>query len=92
MESLQQIGAVLLVLGLLGTALWFLKRKKLAGFELGSRGGRRLQVLERISLGPQHALCLVRIDDRHVVVTTSPASCRIVEMEPEIETIAGVKC
>jgi flagellar biogenesis protein FliO len=84
-ESLQQIGAILLVLGLLGSALYVLKKKKFAGFDAGLRGGRRLHVLERISLGPQHTLCLVRVDGRVVMVTTSPASCQISEIEPGIE-------
>lgn len=83
MESLQQIGAILLVLGLLGSALYFLKKKKLGGFDIGPRAGRRLQVLERISLGPQHAVCLVRIDDKTMLITTSPASCQVSQMEAE---------
>jgi flagellar biogenesis protein FliO len=80
MESLQQIGAILLVLGLLGSALYFLKKKKLAGFDAGLRGGHRLHVLERVSLGPQHTLCLVRVDERIVMVSTSPASCQVSEL------------
>lgn len=82
MESLQQIGAILLVLGLLGSALYFLKKKKLAGFNPGFSGGRRLHVLERVSLGPQHTLCLVRVDEKVVMVTTSPGSCQVSQIEP----------
>ncbi|MCU1260113.1 MAG: hypothetical protein JWO80_2998 [Bryobacterales bacterium] len=85
MESLQQIGAILLVLGLLGSALYVLKRKKLAGFagDLRFGGERRLQVLERVSLTPQHTLCLVRVGERVVMVATAPGNCHFAECVPE---------
>jgi flagellar biogenesis protein FliO len=82
METLQQTGAVLLVLILLGAAVYVLKRKNLTLFNRvpGFGGGeRRLQVVERVSLGPHHTLCLVRVGERTVLVTTSPASCHIAE-------------
>ena len=29
---------------------------------------RRMHVIERVVLGPGHALCLVRVDDREVLI------------------------
>ncbi len=81
MEDLQQTGAILLVLGLLASALYVLKKKKLAGLGGDARFGveRRLQVLERVILTPQHTLCLVRVGDRVVMVTTAPGNCQVTE-------------
>ncbi len=78
---------VLLVFALLGGLLWFSKRRGLASFSMGSfpkgfgRGGnaRRLEVLERVSLTPQHALLLVRVSDRTVLIATAPSSCTLLE-------------
>lgn len=91
MEALQQIGAILLVLGLLGSALYFLKKKKLAGFtdDLRFGGERRLQVLERVALSPQHTLCLVRVGERVVMVTTAPGNCHV--METVLENTATLR-
>ncbi len=81
METLQQLGAVLLVLGLLGGAVYSLKRKPFfrfaKEFRLGA-GARRIQVIERVSLTAQHTLCLVRVGDRDLIVTTAPGSCHVI--------------
>ena len=82
MDAIQPIAAVVLVLSLLGGALFFLKKRGAASFHLpgsGSRraGQRRMEVIERVTLSPQHSLHLVRIGDRTVVVATAPSSCRL---------------
>jgi flagellar biosynthetic protein FliO len=82
MDAIQPIAAVVLVLTLLGGALFFLKKRGAASFHLpgsGSRrgGSRRMEVIERVALGPQHALHMVRVGDRTVVVATAPSSCRL---------------
>jgi flagellar biogenesis protein FliO len=87
MQLTEQIGMVLLVFGLLGGLLWFAKRRGLASFPMASfpkgfgRGGntRRLEILERVSLTPQHALHLVRVSDRTVLIATAPSSCTLLE-------------
>jgi flagellar biosynthetic protein FliO len=74
----QQAMAVFLVLGLLFGALWLLRRKSLRGFGLlASRphGDKRLRVIERISLTPQHSVHLVQVADTLLVVGVSPAGC-----------------
>jgi flagellar biogenesis protein FliO len=38
-----------------------------------------LQKLERLVLGPHHALYLVRLDDRLIVVAQSPAGLTLLE-------------
>lgn len=77
MELLQQGLALLAVFGLLGAALWFVKTRRVPSLRV--RGERRLQVIERVALTPQHTLCLVKIGQRLVTIGTAPSSCQIIE-------------
>jgi flagellar biogenesis protein FliO len=77
MEFLQQGLALVLVFGLLGTALWFVKTRQNPNLRV--RGERRIQVLERVALTPQHTLCLVKVDDRLVMIGTAPSSCQVIQ-------------
>ena len=54
-----------LVLLLLGATLWVLRRRGLAGVSLARTGSaaRRMECLERLPLGPQHTLHLVRVGE-----------------------------
>ena len=81
MDTLQPIGAILLVLGLLAGALFVLKKRKFGSFtgDLRFGGERRLQVLERVALTPQHMLCLVRVGEKVMMVTTAPQNCQILD-------------
>jgi len=82
MESIQQALTVVLVLGLLGGALWWLRRKGMAQFAFKTPGGgkrRSIQVIERMALTPQHSLHLVRVADRTMLIAASPAGCSILE-------------
>lgn len=98
MEVTEQITMVLLVFALLGGLLWFFKRRGLVSLPLsGRRGGngRRLEVLERVSLSPQHALHLVRVADRIVLIGTAPSSCSLLDapnsrelISPETQTLS----
>jgi flagellar biogenesis protein FliO len=78
---MQPFLAVFLVLGLLCGVLYFLRGRGAAAFHLpriGSGAGqRKLEVLERLSLGPQHGLHVVRVGSRSVVIATAPSSCQI---------------
>ena len=92
MESVQQALSVILVLGLLGGALWWLRRKGMAQFAFkapGSGRGRAMQVIERMSLTPQHSLHLVKVGERTVLIAASPAGCSILEgfAEPAREKV-----
>ncbi|HZT30577.1 MAG TPA: flagellar biosynthetic protein FliO [Bryobacteraceae bacterium] len=80
MQVIQSLAAVFSVLLLLALALWWLRRRGLAQF--GSPGARtmhRLQLLERLSLTPQHSLLLVRVDGKTVLIALSPSGCCLLE-------------
>jgi len=78
MELFQQLAAVAAVLALLAGSLWWLRRRGMAALTLPRRaGGRTLKSLERLPLGPQHALHLVRLGDKALLVACSPTGCRL---------------
>jgi flagellar biosynthetic protein FliO len=80
MEAIQQMGAVVLVLALLGATLWVLRRRGFAGVRaLTKSGGRRLECLERLPLGPQHTLHLVRLGETEILLASSPSGCVLLE-------------
>lgn len=94
MQLSEQIGMVLLVFALLGGLLWFTKRRGLASFPIGPRRGgkgRRLEVLERLPLTAQHALHLVRVSDRTVLIATAPSSCTLLDAPVSLESLAAAQ-
>ena len=83
MEVLQQMMAVALVLALLAGSLWWLRRRGFAGVALAKRGGeRRMECLERLPLGPQHTLLLVRVGDRELLLASSPSGVGLLACPP----------
>ena len=76
MDLIQSFAGVVLVLALLGGALLVLKRH---GLTLPPQGVRKLEVIERVSLGPHHALHLVRAGDRCVLIATAPSFCQVLD-------------
>lgn len=84
MDAMQPVLAALFVLGLLGGALFLLRRKGLARFDvkaLGRSGSRQIQLLERLPLTPQHSLHLVSVDGRKLLIAASPGGCAVVDPE-----------
>jgi len=80
MDGLGQMLAVVLVLALLGGALWWLKTRGVVQTTgLHGRRGRRLQVVERLPLGPHHALHLVRLSGKAMLIASSPSGCTLLE-------------
>jgi flagellar biogenesis protein FliO len=82
MEALQQALSVLLVLGLLGGTLFWLRRKGLARFGvrgMGRASDRQMQCLERLPLTPQHSLHLVRVAGKVLLIAVSPGGCSVLE-------------
>ena len=81
MEVARQVASVLLVFGLLGTALWLLRRGGAAS--IGSLLRRTqlrtksLEPVERLALTPQHSIHLVRIHGRELLVATHPHGCTV---------------
>jgi flagellar biogenesis protein FliO len=94
MDAVRQTLSVLLVFALLGLALWKLRRlgNGVAGAALWNRarGAKRsLESVERLALTPQHALHLVRMNGREVVVATHPQGCSILLQTPESSERVG---
>jgi flagellar biogenesis protein FliO len=75
MDLMQPIGAIVFVIVLLGGVLLLLKRRGGAAYGVP----RRLEVIERVPLGPHHALHLVRAGDRMVLIATAPSSCQLLD-------------
>jgi len=83
MEAIGQTMAVAAVLALLAATLWWLRRRGRDGAASpGKRGGRRLESLERLALGPQQVLHLVRSRDHALLLAFSPAACVLIERVP----------
>jgi flagellar biogenesis protein FliO len=62
------------VLTVLAAALWWLRKKGAVRFRsYARRAPRRLESIERLALSPHHALHLVRLDDRAILVAQSPS-------------------
>jgi flagellar biogenesis protein FliO len=84
METLQQMLAVMAVLGLLGGTLWWLRRRgiaSVAALPLRRQSGV-LSAVERLPLSATHSLHLVRAGDRAILLACSPAGCQLVESAP----------
>jgi flagellar biogenesis protein FliO len=89
---MEQMMAVALVLLLLGGSLWWLRRRGYAAFAPGfglarRRAERRMECLERLPLGPQHTLHLVRVGEVELLLAASPAGCALVETLPRREGV-----
>jgi flagellar biosynthetic protein FliO len=80
MEVIQQMAAVAVVLLLLGATLWALRRRGFAGVALRRKSGaRRMECVERLPLGPQQVLHLVRLGETELLVASSPSGCTLLK-------------
>lgn len=82
METLQPVLAVFLVLALLGGSLYWLRTKGMAQFAAGGTGKnskRRMRLVERLALTPQHSLHLVKVGGRTLLIAVSPGACSVLE-------------
>lgn len=84
MDAIQPLAAVVLVLALLGGVLALLRRRGVVSFD-SRPASRRMVVVERVALGPQHALHLVRTGGRLLLVATAPGSCQLLDHSAERE-------
>ena len=65
MDVLQQLASVAAVIGLLAACLWWLRRRGVAAVGRPRRASnRRLEIVERLPLGPQQTLHLIRLGER----------------------------
>lgn len=80
MDTLREVLGVLFVFGLLGGALWALRRG--AGPIRMLRGGNRpaasLRILERVVLTPQHSMHVVCAGSTEWVLVTHPQGCNVI--------------
>lgn len=92
---LQQLLAIFLVLGLLMGMLYLFRRKGLAQFSgklarVGSRS-KQMQVLEKVTLSPQHSLHLVNVRNAVFLIGVSPAGCNKIALLPAARGAAEVE-
>jgi flagellar biogenesis protein FliO len=79
---IQQTLAVLAVMALMIGLLQWLRRRGVAHIRTGlvrRKSGRRLELLERLPLTPQHSLHVVRMDGRSLLIGVSPSGCALLE-------------
>jgi flagellar biogenesis protein FliO len=79
---IRQVLAIVLVFALLGATLWKLRRGGnpaafLTRWRTQPGRGRALESVERLALTPQHALHLIRVQGREIVVATHPHGCTL---------------
>ena len=78
----QQMLAVLIVMGLLLAALHWLRRRGIAQVRTGfglRKSPRRLELVEKLPLTAQHSLHVVRMDGRSLLIGVSPSGCALLE-------------
>jgi len=86
-----QLASVLGVLAILIAVLLLLSRKGALRLNFGGRNGSRtkkLEVVERLPLTPQHSLHLVRLADRLILLGVSPAGCNLLQNDVELSPSA----
>ena len=80
METINQVAAVLAVLGALAAVTWWLRRRGQLQPAFPRRAlGRRLEALERLTLGPQQTLHLVRVGSRALLLAAGPSGCALLD-------------
>ena len=80
METIDQVAAIVLVLGLTAGVVWWLRRRGVFQAALPPRTrGKRLESLDRLPLGPQQTLHLVRLGQRALLVAATPSGCALLE-------------
>ena len=79
MELTEQIAMVLLVFALLGGLVWFSKKRGLASLAPRRGRGRCLELVERVQLTPHHAIHLVRVSEKVILIATAPSTCMVLD-------------
>ena len=82
MNLTEQMLAVALVAALLAGTLTLIRRRgfrRMTGNGLRLRRPRRLEMLDRLSLTPQHSLHLVRLGNRTILLGRSPSGLALLD-------------
>jgi flagellar biogenesis protein FliO len=78
---MEPVIAIAFVLALLVAVLFVLRKAgglKFTGPQNGKRESQ-IEIVERVALGPQHGLHLVRAGGRSVLIVTAPSSCQVLD-------------
>lgn len=80
LSLLRTMGALGVVLGILGGALWAIRRYdiKLPG-RVGAGAGRRVELIERLPLDARRSVALIRRDGREHLILVGPEGATLVE-------------
>lgn len=82
METFQQVAAVGLVLGFAVLAAYGSRKMKagvLFGRPFATGTSSRMSLIQRLMLTPQHSICMLRVDERDVVVGLHPGGMTVLE-------------
>jgi flagellar protein FliO/FliZ len=86
-DALRYLGALALVLALVGAAGLALRRYGLPG--IGGGAGRRLTVVESLMLGKNHRLLIVRCDGTEHLLVTAPQGTSVIASSTAKQTGAA---
>ena len=92
------LASILVVFGMLAGVLWWFRRLGIAvpRASLGRGRSARLESLCKLTLGPQHNLHLVRVDQNVVLVACFPAGCARIShcgaARPDYPDVGGRDC
>ena len=85
MDLARDLGAVVLVLAILGGTLWALRRAGAVRWRAPGRARMRrgrVELVERVALSPQHALHLVRLGSRALLIASHAGGCTLLDSVP----------
>jgi flagellar biosynthetic protein FliO len=78
MDWIRQIAAIAFVFGLLGGALWWLRRRGMAGWRPAG-SSPKMAVIDRLRLTPQHSVHIVRVGKRNFVIAVHTNGCTLLD-------------
>ena len=78
MDQASQLAVIAFVFLALAAVLWIGKQRGMVQFPGGrTAGARRMKVVERLPLTAQHALHLVQVEDKLLIVASAPGGCSV---------------
>ena len=80
-DVFRMLGSLALVIALLVAVLWALR--KLQGKMNSQNAGRRMQVIESLSIGTRQKVALIRVGEREVLIGISPTQINGIASWPD---------